>query len=667
MGLREKVDNAGGVPASQKTPAQPRQAPLLDGEAKKVNGRIEPPPPPAESIPLVSISMEASSSAAEQQIAGPIDLSEDAVAKMAPAALLGAAVSELRSRKIADEDGFMDARDLRPLYRAVRDKGLIGEVFGKLNEAAGRAEALTREENVVRAKKPPPPPPPRRSVLPPAPTSKSFGSDRVTGMEATVASDEMPSLTRRDAQPAGAEALLPPEGLITRFLEELKTDVKPTTEQRYQKATEFHGKQLAILNQIFGSGDPAAVQRVILAHQQSAAAKRKKGEPPSRMERHILELARFSAFVEELEGHLREEGEFANLQAKKRSNVPGALQRIPSPDKEQPAPPQSVRPPVPSGKAGRLPSPERAQPAPEEAAKENGRKSEVPPEPETHKSRGRFARFMLSPVTWTAACVGGFTAAMLATHGFEELGAFINMQMGRIPLAAPYIRRVWETYLHLPPLETAAGAKALYFGLTALALPIGLYRKRKRVRKVVAELESAVQDEERFRKMRNYVVPILAKIYEDYSEGTFPKRLRTQLIEDSRFFLYMDELYRSPPKFAFIMKEAEVPARQVAKFHVPFGDAENEIIKIRLEDYVANINDPGLRQTYLRETYDRDPLFRKKLDEVFSMNAAGEYLYTKKQTDVAKALGNGEIEQGVPILKKLELDYIRLTERKEKR
>lgn len=497
----------------------------------------------------------------------------------------------------------------------------------------------------------------------------------MTGTEDTVASDQVPSVTRQEAAAAGAMALLPQKGAISKFLEELKTDLKPTTEQRLQKAREFYGQQLDTLHTIFG-GDAAALKNVILAHQQSASEKRKRGEQLNRMEEHIMDLTRLSNRVQELEKQLSEEREFASLQAKKRSNLPdGGLQRIPSPDKDAaPQPPQSARPPP--AAAGRLPSPERpaakeagAKEAEEGAAEKESEAAAAPAEPTplTRKSRGRFARFMLSPVTWTVACVGGFTAAMVLTGGFDELGMFINMQMAKAPLAATYVRRAWEGWLHLPPLESAGGAKVLYYGLTSVGLAAGLWRKRRRVRKMVQELEAGIQDKERFMKMRNYVVPILAKIYEDYSEGTFPKKLRTKLIEDSRFFLYMDELYRSPPKFAFIMREAEVPPRQVAKFHVPFGDAENEIIKIRLDDYVHNIDDPGVRQVYLRETYVRDLVFRKKLDEVFATNAAGDYIYTRKQTDVAKALGNGEIEKGVPILKKLEADYIRLRESIEKR
>ena len=37
----------------------------------------------------------------------------------------------------------------------------------------------------------------------------------------------------------------------------------------------------------------------------------------------------------------------------------------------------------------------------------------------------------------------------------------------------------------------------------------------------------------------------------------------------------------------------------------------------------------------------------------------------RKHTDVAKALGNGDAEIGVSILKKLETDYFRLTEKKK--
>ncbi len=663
MGLREKIKGAGS-PDSQRPPAPPRQEPLLDGaahpqqtESISVSMVLEEAPAPQQAPPAPAPKHPQS----VQPPIGQPDLSEGGVARMPPAMLLAVAVSELRSRRISDEDGFMDERALRPLYKAVVAKGLVGEVFNGIAQAGARAENPTREENAARqTKRPQPPPVPRRSA--PPPRSLRVGSDAVTGEEATVVSDAF--TPKEDGVPAAALAMLPPKGVISAFLESLNHDLKLTTEQRLQKLRDFQDPHLNVLHQLFG--DTEAVKKVILAHQKSALAKRKRGEPLSRMEEHILDVTRLSNYVQKVENDLREEQKHADLRAKKRSNLPGQLQRIPSPDKD-PAPPsarqQPARPPSPEAGQARSPSPERSKQAPPEQKRE----SEVPPEPETHKSRGRLARFMLSPVTWTAVCVGGFTAAMYATGGFDELGSFLNIQMARIPAAAPYIRRVWEGWLHLPPLESAAGAKALYYGLTGLGVSMGYWRKRRRVRRMVAELETGIQDHERFRKMRNYVVPILAEIYDNYREGTFPKKLRTKLIEDSRFFLYMDEIICSPAKFDFIMNEAEVPSKQRVRFHIPFGDAENEILKMRLEDYVHNIGDPGLRQTHLQDIYDRDPLFRKKLDEVFVKNAAGDYLNTWKQTKLAEALGSGEKEKGVPILERLKFDYMKLIERKQTR
>ncbi len=690
MGLRDKMKGPGArEPAKQ--PAQPRHEPLVEEKPASLRPPAQPlmEPPPSAPVAASPITMVLdddallSATPAKPQAPPPrpngVDLSPGGIAKMLPEALVSAAVSELQSRRISDEDGFMDERDLRALYKAVRDNGLLGQVFARAAEPA-RAENPTRVENAVRR---PPPPPPRRSSMPPRPAPAS-AREQITGEEATVAAP--PESLPHPPQQAVPQ---PPVAEVAAFMEAQGKDLRLNAAQKLGKAREFYDGRLNELLAQCG-GDDERLKKMIIAHQQSATAKKEARQPLTPMEQYILLLTQLSSEIAKLEKKLRSEQEVQELLAKKKSQMPGALPRIPSPDKEnKPAaesirpPAESIRPPPDVGQkaeaaapASRQPSPDRPSkrpaskdPVPAEKEERNGRMSEPPQSGPANprKGRGAFARFMLSPITWTTVCVGGFTAAMLATHGFDDMAQFFNTGMARIPAAAPYIRRVWEGWLHLPPLESAAGSEALYYGLTGLGVLGGLYRKYRRVRKKERELTDLGIGEENFQRMRNYVVPILHRIFDEYGEGTYPKKLRTKLIEDPKFFMYMEEIYRNPAKFGYIMKEADVPPKHVAKFHVVFNDAENELVKMRLEDYVKYIDDPGLRLTNLREIYGRDELFRKKLDEIFQKNFADEYVNPKKQTDVAKALGNGDSDKGLPILKKLEMDYLRLTETKEKK
>src|SRR5512143_3518823 len=593
MGLRDKMKGPGAREAG-KAPARPMREPLVEENPAPV----QPPQPQPHSERLLEPPSSAPAAAApitmildddallpaspmrpkaHSRPPGPADISPAGVSRMRPEDLVSAAASELRSRSISDEDGFMDAKDLRALYKAVRDNGLLGQVFAKASEPAPGTENPTRVESPAHKPSRPPPPPPRRPSMPPRPAPAS-AREQITGEEATVAAPP-------ESLPHPPQAVQPPAAAISAFLDELDTDVRLNAGQKLDKAKEFY---LAQLNGLLAQcgGDEGKLTDMIRAHQRSAGAKKEKRQPLTPTEQYIVDLTRLSSRVADLEKKLKSEQEVQKLLAKKKSAMPGALPKLPSPEKEKP-PAESLRPPADIGQdaaaeqAPKQPSPDRPSkrapskdPVPAEKAEGNGRKSEPPQNgmPPARKGRGAFARFMLNPITWTTVCVGGFTAAMLATHGFDDIAQFFNLNMARIPAAAPYIRRVWEGWLHLPPLESARGSETLYYGLTGLVMLGGIYRRYRGVRQKERELEDLGIGEEKFQKMRNHVVPILHRVFDEYSEGTYPKKLRTKLIEDPKFFMYMEEIYRNPAKFGYIMKEADVPPKHVAKFHVVFND-----------------------------------------------------------------------------------------------
>ncbi|MFN7991677.1 MAG: hypothetical protein U0R44_05975 [Candidatus Micrarchaeia archaeon] len=660
--LRDRVKGKAGASKGSDHPPAQKAEPLLEKPAKaeRIDDLAE---VPSAVAMFTSVVDEKMIDSVRESSPAPKMPPTDYV-HLAPEAVLAIARLECQRRGINDEDSFMFNPDLKELFKAVAKKGVLEQVFSAPRQpppprpsgAPPSKDAATKVENISapRTARPPPPPPP----------SVRVGRDAVSGEEPTMASDQIPAkaaLQGRAGLPPRPP--LPAISRIATFLAELDKDKKLDATQLYEKVQERYDEEGRLLLARYGN-DMNKLREVLMRTKEKASEKMESNEPLTTEERHILDFIKLNEKLKEFKKKVDGKREVDALLAAKRNSMAPAGQspgkapekspgRIadPSPGKKDPSPGRKSKPP------SQPPPLKRDSVAPKsgEPAVASERKSSPPPAVDS-KPPSALTRFFLSPSTWAVAGIGAFSAAMYATGGFDDLAHFIGLAANRFPSAGAYLRK-----LHL---DTQGGAQALYFGLSGFSLAVGRLVKFRRIRARVRELEALGIGEENFQKMRDYVVPILYSTLQNYAEGTSPTKLRLKMIEDERFFQYMEEFHKDAKKFMYIMEAARVPRSVVKRFHAIFTAAEAEIVNKRLVGFVKDIDDPELRMQPLREAY-KEEFFMRKLDEVFAKSQmSGEYINKNKQTELASTMGRGDAVEGLRLFKELEKDYIRLTHKK---
>lgn len=578
----------------------------------------------------------------QEQAAQPSAQSDDSLLRELKSELfVSLARDECKKNNVHSMLDFLQHSQLRAIATVAVQRELLDQIFPPAQPPPAPSPPQRIEKSTVRPPRPPP------SSRPPPPSVRA-GSDPVSGEEDTVMSS--PGAPPKRSQPPPppkkemVQAAPKPQAMVLSEIgveiEKLKNFEGGTRARRDEAKRVFDFYRNKLIKE-YGSEAVKQYQGSALKKKELIADGQTVDLEP--LEQLILDLHSLNEMIAELNVIVAKEDEFHRAKESAR-NSSG-----PAPS----APARQSSPPVPSQRSSSAPSerpPAQAQESVDTAQKSSTSELKAPP--------SWFARIRASPITWIGIGGGWVTWTIYETNGFEKLARLFE-ESG----VASYVRGFWEGRLHLPPLDTSAGTQVLYYGLVGISIPIGLFVKYLRVRRQAKKLRKAGLSLDELREIQNYVEPILYEVARDYEPGITPTKLRQRMVEDEKFFIYLDRLSKKHDEFLESMKNARVNDIIVRNFHVTFGAAEAEIIKKRLKGYIENIKNPRLRVMSLEKAYKSDEFFRKKLDETFLKDHKGDYIFSEKILRLAETIAEGDKDRGRKWARELEEDYFLMTQK----
>ncbi|MDD5171445.1 MAG: hypothetical protein PHF60_00215 [Candidatus ainarchaeum sp.] len=263
----------------------------------------------------------------------------------------------------------------------------------------------------------------------------------------------------------------------------------------------------------------------------------------------------------------------------------------------------------------------------------------VLPRPATPLKRpSRVKRFLTSPFTWTVATIGMVSYALFSTDAFQVIATGINGVMESHKDVSAVIRDIWETKLHLPPLDSVKGVISVFYGLTGLgflASMISNYLTKRRMAKHYAGISA-----ERLDEAHDYAIRKLASIAKVAGRGpAISRAIQEELRGDETLFDALDILSRDAKVFVAAMQEAKLSNRMVNRMGGLLTEAETDVVLARLNPYLGA--SPEDRPAVLQSLFDSDPLLRRKLDEMFRTQEYGSAFYRAKKIRLEFAMGGG--------------------------
>jgi hypothetical protein len=249
-------------------------------------------------------------------------------------------------------------------------------------------------------------------------------------------------------------------------------------------------------------------------------------------------------------------------------------------------------------------------------AQSSGGKKGKPPNP----GGNWFVRMLKNPTTYFAA---GSTACM-GTLGYREL-----VSQDGFSTFSRAIEWAWNNLpFNLPPIQVPAWSVATGFAtvLTTIFIITEAVR-RSRAKKEARILSAEEKEFAKYEKRKNYIIEEFTKILRTHSDTkTQADKILEALSTNERLFDYMDRFYRNSHMRGIVFEAVRLHPDIKKDFGMRMTVAETRLM---MKEYFAVLapllNNREVRMDKLRQLYERRPLFRRKLVQLFEKNADGSW------------------------------------------
>lgn len=488
-------------------------------------------------------------------------------------------------------------------------RGLLSELFAEAKKAEPAEDATRDIGPNGGAVKLSLPPLARLSEAPP-------GMDKVTAPESGAYD---PTTAVEFA------AVLEEVSSLGRFMVDLINDTEISSKEKHAKGVERYSAEYNGFIQKHGNDNAKA----ILA---SARAKIKAGIEPDPDEAYVLKLLELQELLIRFQKIAKSESEARDL-AKEQAKKPPIHTTGPISFSSDDIEIVEASEPVVL---------EEEQPDPVVLTPEQ-RKSQPPPSILPQQGNW-FTRTFKNPVTWALMSISAYSAAMHITGAWDTICQGVGRLYGMIPNA--------------PPIQLPTHAdKAIWYGAIALGLGLTELIRRRAVKKEVLRLERRSMLGKQAQDNYTYVVQKLASVRVTTSDLSMQLiQLRAMMVGDEALFDAVDRLYRDEVIWNDIMKESRLDEAVRNEFSTIRNQAESEIIKKRLAQIVPFIQNNEHRKMKLKELYLTDPLFQRKIQEVFEQAPGGGYV----NRDLRERLTTLKYDNPIP--REYQKEFLRLLE-----
>ncbi|MBD3210187.1 hypothetical protein GF318_02290 [Candidatus Micrarchaeota archaeon] len=228
-------------------------------------------------------------------------------------------------------------------------------------------------------------------------------------------------------------------------------------------------------------------------------------------------------------------------------------------------------------------------------------------EDSTTSESGPVKRFFSSRMSWGVALVGGWTAAMAATDGFQRLTEAVNLALNDTATVSTNI------------------VMGTYAAVMGCALAVPEIVRRVKAKKHVRLLEARSTSDQRYSKQREYVITKLTEVLMNNKNVDSQMRsLKQAMGQNEKLLAYLDRFRDDYYQLERVFDDVRMPNKIKKNFdHILAISTTYLLMNKYFEKLAKRLGNRKERTDLFRKLLQENRFFRKKMGELFASSEDG--------------------------------------------